>query len=292
MLAVLSVPLFDPAAVPSPRPCTLAFAAARRRRQGRPSRKPRHNVRLREAAPWTVASTAAGLHGSGRRRSDDRAPRSWSPQCSLRQANYVHTDASFPVPVPDFSTACGNGNGNANASRPAPAAFLGSAPAELPSSRPLQTNAGARSGGQDRPPLLGRHTLRRRQAASRRPRARQHARSARGEAGPSQHRPSNDVTAAPSNSAIGLNGQPRSRYGGMERPRNLGLRVKIWSNRSKQFIDQPPARASRETAIMSCVGNAILRPKTDERRKRKALSVAPQPRERQPDVRREAARLA
>jgi hypothetical protein len=49
------------------------FAAARRRRQGRPSRKPRHNVRLREAAPWTVASTAAGLHGSGRRRSDDRA---------------------------------------------------------------------------------------------------------------------------------------------------------------------------------------------------------------------------
>ena len=152
MLAALSVPLFDPAAVPSPRPCTLAFAAARRRRQGRPSRKPRHNVRLREAAPWTVASTAAGLHGSGRRRSDDRAPRSWSPQCSLRQANYVHTDASFPVPVPDFSTACGNGNGNANASRPAPAAFLGSAPAELPSSRPLQTNAGARSGGQDRPP--------------------------------------------------------------------------------------------------------------------------------------------
>ena len=72
MLAALSVPLFDPAAVPSPRPCTLAFAAARRRRQGRPSRKPRHNVRLREAAPWTVASTAAGLHGSGRRRSDDR----------------------------------------------------------------------------------------------------------------------------------------------------------------------------------------------------------------------------
>ena len=114
MLAALSVPLFDPAAVPSPRPCTLAFAAARRRRQGRPSRKPRHNVRLREAAPWTVASTAAGLHGSGRRRSDDRAPRSWSPQCSLRQANYVHTDASFPVPVPDFSTMCGNGNGNAH----------------------------------------------------------------------------------------------------------------------------------------------------------------------------------
>ena len=55
------------------------FAAARRRRQGRRSRKPRHNVRLRKAAPWMVASTAAGLHGSGRRRSDDRATPSWSP---------------------------------------------------------------------------------------------------------------------------------------------------------------------------------------------------------------------
>ena len=37
-----------------------------------------------------------------------------APQCSLRQANYVRTDASFPVPVPDFSTIWGNGNGNAH----------------------------------------------------------------------------------------------------------------------------------------------------------------------------------
>jgi hypothetical protein len=38
-----SVPLFDPEAVPSPRP-GAHFAAARRRRQGRPSREPCHKL--------------------------------------------------------------------------------------------------------------------------------------------------------------------------------------------------------------------------------------------------------
>jgi len=43
--------LFDPEAVPSPRP-GAHFAVARRRRQGRPPRDPCHKLQPFQAAPW------------------------------------------------------------------------------------------------------------------------------------------------------------------------------------------------------------------------------------------------